>query len=130
MKKYLSDIIDENAIDKWTCGNNIVINTPTGSGKTTFVFNRLLPYAAKRGMYLVYICNRKVISEQVSEEAYALSEEYEPAMKAVPEKYQKYLRIFTYQQFEAKQSFWKDMDYKFMLRPVGTTERGKVVPPY
>ena len=112
MKRYLSDIIDEQTISKWGVGTDVVIDTPTGSGKTTFVFNRLLPYAAERGMYLVYICNRRVISKQVSEEVYALNEEDIAALKTVPEKYRKYLRILTYQHFEAKQRFWKSFTDK------------------
>lgn len=131
MKKYLSDIIDENTLTELINSNrDLVIDTPTGSGKTTFVFNRLLPYAAERGMYVAYFCNRRVISKQVSEEAFALSDEAEAALKTVPQEYRNYLRIYTYQSFEAKHSFWKDDMFKPQTCFTNLENPNDLVPPF
>lgn len=112
-RKYLSDIIDEKTIDGWSDLKDVVIDTTTGSGKTTFVFNRLLPYAAKRNMYVIYICNRKAIKHQVTQTLGAeLSKDEMQAYNTIPDEMLQYLRVETYQHFEASNSFWMDFTDK------------------
>lgn len=112
-QKYLSDIIDEKTIDGWSDLKDVVIDTTTGSGKTTFVFNRLLPYAAKKKMYVIYICNRKAIKHQVTQALGAeLNKDEMQAYNAIPKEMLKYLRVETYQHFEASNSFWMDFTDK------------------
>lgn len=48
----------------WKPGDKVVITTPTGSGKTTFVLRSLLPHAMTQGKHIIYICNRKVLHDQ------------------------------------------------------------------
>ena len=60
---YISDIIGD-AYQDWAEGDNILIATPTGSGKSTFILKCLLPYAAACQKHIVYVCNRKALREQ------------------------------------------------------------------
>lgn len=45
---YLSELIGED-FKNWTACDEIFIQTPTGSGKTTFIVETLAPYAEKKG---------------------------------------------------------------------------------
>ena len=46
MKKYITDEIGEK-YKEWGAGDKVFITAPTGTGKTHFILNILLPYAAK-----------------------------------------------------------------------------------
>lgn len=43
----------------------VFIEAPTGSGKTYFIINKLLPFAAERGRNILYLSNRTVLEKQV-----------------------------------------------------------------
>jgi len=59
----VSDVlIDE--IDDWDCRYPILIDAPTGLGKTTFVYQELLPRAKRKGKNLLLISNRIALSVQ------------------------------------------------------------------
>lgn len=61
-KKYLAELIGEE-YREWE-GKKILINAPTGMGKTTFVLQTLLPYfRRKRGKVLI-LCNRVLLRMQ------------------------------------------------------------------
>ena len=62
---YISDRVGEE-YKSWTPDHPVLIMTPTGSGKTYFVFNVLLPYAKSQNMHIAYFCNRRFIKEQTS----------------------------------------------------------------
>lgn len=62
MKKYLSDIIGE-GYREWG-KRKIVISTPCGSGKTTFMLKTLYPYYRKREMKVLMVCNRNALKMQ------------------------------------------------------------------
>lgn len=47
--------------------DTIFISAPTGSGKTTFVFDVFLPYLAKRKKRLLYLVNRAILKKQLEE---------------------------------------------------------------
>lgn len=64
MKRYVKDIVGEE-YKEWMCGDRILISTPTGSGKTTFVIETLLRYAMQQEKHVVYFCNRRVLHEQI-----------------------------------------------------------------
>ncbi len=49
---------------EWVNGDQILIDSGTGTGKTTFVFQTLAAEAKKNHKYLVYICNRKILRLQ------------------------------------------------------------------
>ena len=66
MKRYVSDMISDEYKD-WQNGEQILICTETGTGKTSFIMKKLLPYAVQHNNYIAYICNRKILKEQVTE---------------------------------------------------------------
>jgi len=63
MKIRISEFIGENYKD-WNLGSTVILDAYTGSGKTYFVSNILLPYAIKKGKKIVYFCNRRALKEQ------------------------------------------------------------------
>ena len=46
----------------------VFIEAPTGSGKTYFILNKLLPYAAEQGRNILYLSNRTILEEQVKKQ--------------------------------------------------------------
>lgn len=65
-QKYVSDIIGDEYKD-WNRGNIIFIETPTGSGKTTFILEKLLKYVEFEGKKMLYLVNRKILREQLED---------------------------------------------------------------
>lgn len=55
----------KNNTSKWSNTNSIIINAPTGSGKTYFVLNRLLPHALENNKTVAYFTNRTTLKEQL-----------------------------------------------------------------
>lgn len=99
--RYLSDIIGEE-YKTWKAGEYVLATTTTGSGKTWFVLNRLLPYAKSQGKHVVYYCNRKFLNMQV--QASAKKRIYDD-MGEDKEGLAPYLHIRTYQYTERKRDF-------------------------
>ena len=64
---YVKDAIGCDYID-WKRGDCIFIEAPTGSGKTTFILDTLLPYSKKRGKEILYLSNRFLLKEQIKVE--------------------------------------------------------------
>lgn len=64
MKKYISDAIGMETYGSWIDGEKIIINAPTGTGKTTFVLRELLPYCRSRGKKMLILCNRRLLKQQ------------------------------------------------------------------
>ena len=48
-------------------GNRIFIDAPTGSGKTTFILQTLLPYYSAQGRKILYLVNRRILKAQIRE---------------------------------------------------------------
>lgn len=65
--KYIADEIGE-AYKEWNPGQIIKISAPTGSGKSSFIFHQLLPFAIQKGWLILYLVNRKVLKKQLEEE--------------------------------------------------------------
>lgn len=61
---YISDIIQAD-IMKWKPKDTVFISAPTGTGKTTFVLEQLLPYAINNEKRILYLCNRSVLEQQL-----------------------------------------------------------------
>lgn len=99
--RFLADIIGED-YKHWKAGESVLATTSTGSGKTWFVLNRLLPYAKEQGKHVVYYCNRKFLNMQV--QASAQKRIYDD-MGQDKEGLAPYLHIRTYQYTERKQEF-------------------------
>ena len=99
--RFLADIIGED-YKQWKAGESVLAATSTGSGKTWFVLNRLLPYAKEQGKHVVYYCNRKFLNMQV--QASAKKRIYDD-MGQDKEGLAPYLHIRTYQYTERKRDF-------------------------
>ncbi len=65
-KQYVTDIIGDDYLN-WKLRDKIVISTPTGSGKTTFILKKLLRNAAAQNKHLVYFCNRRILNFEFQE---------------------------------------------------------------
>ena len=100
MKRYVSERIGDDYLN-WQVGENVLISTPTGSGKTTFVIEVLLRHAIRQGKHVVYYCNRRILNDQFS----VISEErikkmYSGSGDISAEEALSRLHIFTYQYME------------------------------
>ena len=102
MKKYLADLIQDEEIAKWQAGQNILITAPTGSGKSSFILQKLLPIAAAQGKHVLYFCNRKILEEQLVATAPAKLREFFGDCNGVSEDIMPFLHVATYQYCEAK----------------------------
>ena len=85
----------------WQVGENVLISTPTGLGKTTFVIEVLLRHAIRQGKHVVYYCNRRILNDQFS----VISKErikkiYSGSGDISAEEALSHLHIFTYQYME------------------------------
>ena len=52
--EYISDVIGDQ-YKEWNGGQPVYLSSPTGSGKTTFVFDKLLPFYAKNNIKILII---------------------------------------------------------------------------
>lgn len=87
MATFITDIIKEE-YRQWKTGDQIVFDTQTGTGKTTFIFDVLLPYAAEQGESILYLVNRVALRRQL-----------EKRLLEKPEKLQRHMTIISYQEF-------------------------------
>lgn len=98
---YISNVIGEEYM-RWSNSDLILINAPTGTGKTTFVLHELLPYAISRGRKILYLVNRKILMNQIHAELenelkYELYKEYGNQKNV-----NNYIDVVTYQSIEDK----------------------------
>lgn len=61
---YLEEIIG-NQYRNWKSGEWVFISAPTGTGKTTFVLNQLVPEAKNAGKEVLFLSNRTILRDQV-----------------------------------------------------------------
>lgn len=101
--KYVSDIVGED-YKNWAVGESVLISSPTGSGKTTFILKKLLPYAMKQNKQIVYLCNRKILHRQFAEstdqELLAFLENHD-----TPRDARNAIHVVTYQYCEVSKQF-------------------------
>lgn len=103
-RTYVTDYVGDEHL-RWENGSRIIISTPTGSGKTTFVVATLLKYAVEQKKHIVYYCNRKILHNQFLVQSKEKIEKFfgnstEMAKDAVD-----YLHIFSYQSSELTQNY-------------------------
>lgn len=103
-RKYVDSLIGD-AYKQWVQGDKILISTPTGSGKTTFVINKLLRYAVKQRKHIVYYCNRRVLYEQIIVRSNEDIERFFANDVEISETAAQYFHIYTYQNSELKENY-------------------------
>ena len=59
---YLEEIIG-NQYRNWKSGEWVFISAPTGTGKTTFVLNQLVPEAKNAGKEVLFLSNRTILRD-------------------------------------------------------------------
>lgn len=85
-QKYVADYIGED-YKEWS-NELVLISAGTGRGKTTFIVDVLLTYAASNNKRLLYLCNRSELKAQVTER--------------IPAELKPFIKITTYQAFEGQ----------------------------
>lgn len=93
-----------NEFKDWQPGSKIIISSPTGSGKSTFILRSLLPDAIKKGKHIVYVCNRKILNDQFAVES-RKQLEIILGTAELTEAEAKSIHITTYQHCESEQIF-------------------------
>lgn len=66
---------------RWGNKDCIFISAPTGSGKTTFILNTLLPYLADEEQRVLYLVNRRILKSQLEKAILDLPHEYHAAIE-------------------------------------------------
>lgn len=102
---YLDSFINDDEIRSWELGETIVINAPTGAGKTAFVLRRLLPQAIQQGRSILYLCNRRILREQVGEDANSVFREIFGQEYKLTEEEAAAIQVVTYQHYERSHRF-------------------------
>lgn len=63
---YISEILRKE-MDKWSLGDLIYIEAPTGRGKTEFILRELRTKAIQEGKPILYLVNRTAVVDQIKE---------------------------------------------------------------
>ena len=67
---WISDTL-ENELGHWKPKDVVFINSPTGSGKNTFIKDKLLPFAKQKNKKVLILSNRSALELQQKEEIYS-----------------------------------------------------------
>ncbi|SOC12906.1 superfamily II DNA or RNA helicase [Ureibacillus xyleni] len=62
--QYISNVIEDEYLEKWGLGDTVLISSQTGTGKTSFVVNQLLD-SLKPNEHMIYLCNRRKLSRDI-----------------------------------------------------------------
>lgn len=65
MTKYISEDFTDEYLNKLTNEHLYLIGAECGSGKTTAIFEKLVPYAEKNNKKVLFLCNRIFLKDQV-----------------------------------------------------------------
>lgn len=85
---FIADSIGEDYLN-WEPNSCIFIASPTGSGKTTFILEKLLLHAYKENKKILYLVNRTILKKQM-----------EQAIQVLPLELRSYISIELYQTIE------------------------------
>lgn len=103
-KVYVTDFVGDEYL-QWKDGDAVIISTPTGSGKTTFVISKLLQYAVEQKKHIIYYCNRRVLHEQITVRSKVDIERFFGNVVEIKDVAAEYLHILTYQSSELKGNY-------------------------
>lgn len=92
-KQYVTDLI-QNDYKSWKSGDSIILCCGTGTGKSTFCIQTLLPYCQSLNKKILYVCNRTNLEIDIIERLRVFIEQY-------PES-RDFITITKYQDIEAK----------------------------
>lgn len=75
-----SNVMDSIGEDykKWYYKNPVFIDAPTGTGKTTFVYKKLIPHVIENDQHLLLVSNRIALSLQQKQEIVSIVNELAP----------------------------------------------------
>lgn len=65
---YVGEIISETRISEWRYYTPIFIDSQTGSGKSRFIIDTLIPFMKNRGKRILILCNRVALKKQYKKE--------------------------------------------------------------
>lgn len=102
--EWVSDIIGEK-YKSWEPGQVVTISAQTGTGKTNFILNCLLPFAVENNRKILYLCNRTALVEQIQKELLQNNIPYDGMKKgrkrASPqEQKEAHIKVISYQKSE------------------------------
>lgn len=80
-RKYLTEIIGKD-YEGWR-RDKIFLNSPTGTGKSTFIVSTLLNYLALRRKRMIILCNRRLLREQYWHQLFHEFERYSELKECV-----------------------------------------------
>ena len=64
--KRVADVIGAEDIKSWKNGKAVLIDAPTGAGKSYFIQNNLYKYAVENNKKILFLSNRNILKEQFS----------------------------------------------------------------
>lgn len=105
-EKHLSDIVTEETYAAWIKGKKIILQAPTGLGKTYFMLHVFIPYCKRFGKKVLILCNRKMLKEQYDFDLAYISPRYVEVEENVA--------LMTYQQIA--EAIKQDVDIEVMLK--------------
>lgn len=70
------EAIGDDYKQKWNSKNPVFIDAPTGTGKTTLVYDKLIPYALSKNRSILLVSNRIALSIQQKEKVAELLKKY------------------------------------------------------
>lgn len=73
-KPYLAEIFNEKDFKKWIQKKKVLLNFPTGRGKTTLIMDKFIPFCRTQKKKCLILSNRRLLNEQYS---FDLAERYE-----------------------------------------------------
>ncbi len=103
-RTYVTDLVKDDYL-AWRTGEKIIIGTPTGSGKTTFVIATLLKYAVAQDKHIIYYCNRRILYEQFSVQSTRLIKMVFGEDVEISKKAEQHLHLLTYQGSELTENY-------------------------
>jgi len=101
--EFISDIISDEEFESWQRGQRVFITAATGSGKSTFILEKLLiERVIKNGEKMLYLVNRRILKGQLKKEIESkirneAYKKYENMCNVT-----EYIEVMTYQSIEER----------------------------